>query len=236
MKKLLSVVFIAILLLTTMPSVVSAPAKAAAKMLKITWNYNGGKIGKDIKTTTIIKAGAKIGKLPKTPTYTGYTFKGWYTKKTGGAKVTISTKPAIDVTYFAQWKNESATPTPTVKPTPTPNVNIDQRLIGKWYTTELDINSKLKFIYYYFESNGTFYVMDTSMFSGQYTTSGGKVYLTKFHYINADNSIGPYRDDKIVEYSIGKDNLGDFLTIGNIRVEGNYAADRPNIKFRREVE
>ena len=83
MKKFLSVMFIAILLLTMIPSSVTAPAKAAAKMIKITWNYNGGKIGKNTKTTTTIKKGAEIGKLPKTPTYAGYTFKGWYTKKTG---------------------------------------------------------------------------------------------------------------------------------------------------------
>ena len=91
------------------PSVVMATAIVAAKTLKITWNYNGGKIGKDTKTTTTVKKGEKIGKLPKTPTYTGYTFKGWYTKKTGGTKVTISTKPTKDVTYYAQWK---ATPAP----------------------------------------------------------------------------------------------------------------------------
>ena len=96
------------LLLTMMPSVVTAPAEAAAKTLTITWNYNGGKIGKDTKTTTTIKKGAKIGKLPKTPTYTGYTFKGWYTKMTGGTKVTVSTKPAKDVTYYAQWNTTPA--------------------------------------------------------------------------------------------------------------------------------
>jgi len=112
MKKLLSAVFIAILLFTMMPNAVTAPAKAAAKTLTITWNYNGGKIGKDTKTATTVKAGTKIGKLPKTPIYTGYTFKGWYTKKTGGTKVTIYTKPIKNVTYYAHWEDRKTTPAP----------------------------------------------------------------------------------------------------------------------------
>jgi len=205
MKKFISVTFIAILLLTMMPSVVTAPAKAAAKTIKITWNYNGGKIGKDTKTTTTVKKGAKISKLPKTPTYKGYTFKGWYTKKTGGTKVTVSTKPAKDMTYYAQWKNGSVTPAPTVKPTPVPS-NIPT-LIGNW---KYDVGN---LHYYRFEEDGSFYYYQRigsslSTVNGKYTASNDKVSL--FALVD---DIGTKLNDQIYEYSLGYDNEGEYLFI-----------------------
>lgn len=56
---------------------------------------------KTIKSKSVL-SGAKIGTLP-TPTKTGYTFKGWYTKNSGGTKITSSTKVKDDVSYYAQW-------------------------------------------------------------------------------------------------------------------------------------
>ncbi|MDR0875049.1 MAG: InlB B-repeat-containing protein [Clostridiales Family XIII bacterium] len=50
-----------------------------------------------------VLAGTAIGKLPET-TQTGYTFLGWYTAKTGGTKISESTKISQNVTYHAQWK------------------------------------------------------------------------------------------------------------------------------------
>lgn len=56
---------------------------------------DGGEIKKDYD--------AAIGELP-TSTRAGYTFDGWYTEKTDGTKVEITTKvPAKDVTYYAHW-------------------------------------------------------------------------------------------------------------------------------------
>jgi uncharacterized repeat protein (TIGR02543 family) len=47
------------------------------------------------------------GKLPK-PKRTGYIFKGWYTKKTGGKKVSASTLYRItkNLTLYAHWKKQ----------------------------------------------------------------------------------------------------------------------------------
>ena len=43
-----------------------------------------------------------IGKLP-TPTRFGYSFTGWYTKASGGTKISTTTKVSKAVTYYAHW-------------------------------------------------------------------------------------------------------------------------------------
>ena len=71
----------------------------------VTLNANGGKIsGATTKNITVTK-GEKYSGLV-TPTRAGYTFQGWYTKKSGGTKVTSSTKVAISAkqTLYAHWK------------------------------------------------------------------------------------------------------------------------------------
>ena len=219
MKKFFSVMFIAVLLLTMMPSVVTAPAEAAAKTIKITWNYNGGKIGKDTKTTTTVKVGTKIGKLPKTPTYTGYTFKGWYTKKTGGTKVTISTKPAKDVTYYAQWKKGESV-----------NQNIDSKLIGWWNFWGSSLSDHYE---YFFYTDGSFKYFDSNETIGKYRTSNGKVYFSELYRVNAQGERIPY-NDVAFEYNIGNDNLGEYLLI----CRAGYLEENRDlsgaIKFRRQ--
>ena len=97
-KRLLSLILMTTLLLTMIPTTAQA-----AKAFKLSWNANGGKIGAKKTVITVVKAGAKIGKLPATPKYTGYAFKGWFTQKLGGEKVTKNTKPVKNTTYFAQW-------------------------------------------------------------------------------------------------------------------------------------
>ena len=53
-------------------------------------------------TSKKVIPGNAIGTLP-TPKYAGYYFQGWYTAKTGGTKVTVSTKPAKSMTLYAHW-------------------------------------------------------------------------------------------------------------------------------------
>ena len=53
--------------------------------------------GKKVKTTLTVTGGEAYGKLPKT-TRTGYKFLGWYTKKTGGRKVTA--KSVFDLRFI----------------------------------------------------------------------------------------------------------------------------------------
>jgi uncharacterized repeat protein (TIGR02543 family) len=73
--------------------------------LKLKLNVNGG--NKVANASRTLAVGDAYGKLP-TPKRTHYTFKGWYTKKSGGAKVTAkSTVPANAAqTLYARWKKQ----------------------------------------------------------------------------------------------------------------------------------
>ena len=84
--------------------VLSVESKEKSGNCKITWNANGGTFGSKKTITTNVKKNTKIGKLPAAPKRSGYTFKGWYTKKTGGNKITKNAATTRDVTAYAQWK------------------------------------------------------------------------------------------------------------------------------------
>ncbi|MCD7765515.1 MAG: InlB B-repeat-containing protein, partial [Lachnospiraceae bacterium] len=58
---------------------------------KVTFKANGGKVNKKSSASRTVNYNAAVGSLP-TPTRSGYTFLGWYTKKSGGTKVTSTTK------------------------------------------------------------------------------------------------------------------------------------------------
>jgi uncharacterized repeat protein (TIGR02543 family) len=78
--------------------------KQAAKY-KVNFHVNGGRQlvkGKRVKTVT---SGRTYGKLP-TPGRRGYEFKGWYTKRTGGARIKSETvvKLRKSQTLYAHWK------------------------------------------------------------------------------------------------------------------------------------
>jgi uncharacterized repeat protein (TIGR02543 family) len=76
------------------------PAKA--QKYKVTFNTNGGKA--IAAKTKIVTKGKKIGKLPKA-TRKGYNFKGWYTKKNGGKRITANTvvKFTKNTSLYAHW-------------------------------------------------------------------------------------------------------------------------------------
>ena len=101
MVSILIIAMIAILMLTV--AVASAEPVSAASKVNVKWDANGGKIGTAKVATTTVTKDVKIGKLAKTPKRTGYAFKGWYTKKSGGTKITTNTKVKKKVTYYAQW-------------------------------------------------------------------------------------------------------------------------------------
>lgn len=65
--------------------------------------------GKKVKQTLSLVYKDTYGKLPKT-TRDGYEFQGWYTKKTGGTKVTSKTvfKAKADKVLYAHWKKVAA--------------------------------------------------------------------------------------------------------------------------------
>ena len=199
-KKLFSILIIAmiaILMLTAVMSTVTAVD--AASKVKVTWNANGGKIGNSKIVTTSVTKGAKIGKLPKTPKKTGYVFKGWYTKKTGGMKITTTTHIKKKMTYYAQWKKKS-------------NAN-DNSLIGGWKRSDMFYDTfkgttSPRYFYYNFKKDGTFTYFEGSsvamdytaeQITGKFTSSKGKLYLkgVVYKYSNIQKKWG----DMVVEYS-----------------------------------
>lgn len=70
-----------------------------SKIVKITFDPNGGEV---TPTTKKILKGETIGSLPE-PQKLDNRFDGWYTESTGGTKITDSTKPNSNVTYYAHW-------------------------------------------------------------------------------------------------------------------------------------
>lgn len=75
------------------------------RTIKIIYNANGGTVKTRSKKVTVGKAYGTLA----SPTRKGYTFAGWYTKKTSGTKVTSSTKATgtKNVTLYARWKKVS---------------------------------------------------------------------------------------------------------------------------------
>ena len=68
----------------------------------VTFNANGGTLGEDLTNKVQIARSKAVGSYP-TPTRAGYAFKGWFTKKSGGTKITTKTKVTKNVTWYAQW-------------------------------------------------------------------------------------------------------------------------------------
>lgn len=82
-------------------------AASKKKTYKVKFNANGGKFAKKAKKTKKVTKGKKYGKLPKV-TKSDAVFKGWYTKKVGGKKITSKTKVKSKKkhTLYAQWAAE----------------------------------------------------------------------------------------------------------------------------------
>ena len=79
-----------------------------AQTLVVKLNANGGTLS-GVAWKPVRKSAA-VGSLKK-PTRAGYTFAGWYTKKSGGTKVSSKTKITKAVTFYAHWKAKKYTVT-----------------------------------------------------------------------------------------------------------------------------
>lgn len=90
-----------------------------AAIRTIKYDANDGKSGV-IKTWTG-EHNTTLGTLP-TPTRTGYKLLGWYTSRTGGTKISSSTKATANTTYYAQWQSDiKVTFNPNGGTTPNPS-------------------------------------------------------------------------------------------------------------------
>ena len=80
-----------------------------------TINFNKNATKATLKTSSKkVNPGSAIGELP-TPNYSGYYFLGWYTDRSGGTKVTPSTKPTKNMTLYAHWVVRKSIKKATVK-------------------------------------------------------------------------------------------------------------------------
>jgi uncharacterized repeat protein (TIGR02543 family) len=83
---------------------VTVYAKWAANKYRVKLHVNKGKALKKPKRVKTVTFDKKYGKLPS-PTRKGYKFKGWYTKKKGGARIKAGTvvRTAKAATLYAHW-------------------------------------------------------------------------------------------------------------------------------------
>jgi len=176
---------------------ITIDSKSKTISYKITWNANGGKIGSKKTVTSTVKKGSKINKLPAPPKLAGYSFKGWYTKKTGGTKINKNTKVKKKVTYYAQWDKV---------------LNAEEKkLVGTWQSYYFEDT-------YYFTDNGTFIYTSKNAVeraSGNYTVSGGKITFT-----NIEAYYGPNKRDypktQVAEYKFEKKSSNEYLLIRSL--------------------
>ncbi len=76
----------------------------SSKQFKVTFKPNGSRVKGLSPTSKMVTYNSKYGALPKVKR-TGYNFKGWYTEKSGGTKVTSKTRKtgASNKILYAHW-------------------------------------------------------------------------------------------------------------------------------------
>lgn len=65
----------------------------------VTFDANGGSVS---ETSRSVPAGTAVGALP-TPTWSGWTFAGWFTSASGGSQVSSNTVINADTIFYAHW-------------------------------------------------------------------------------------------------------------------------------------
>jgi len=222
---------------------------AASKKVKITYNANGGKIGSKKTVSTSINKGNKLKKFPSTPKRTGYTFNGWFTKKTGGKKVTVKTKATKKITLHAQWKK----------------ITSASKIVGNWkwegqeYSpSDIYGNKHLvkETMIYNFFADGTFNFFDMSgaytpeKFVGKYSISNGKVYIKNMKWYKLSGTTeqniakfglnyrkwnwGLVRESNNVmttKFKFASDSSGSYLEIAYPRLDADLNHIYPGEKF-----
>ena len=199
MVSILIIAVVAIFMLTTV--VASVQTVSAASKVKVTWDANGGKIETAKTTITNVKKGSKIGKFPKTPKKTGYMFTGWYTKKSGGTKITATTKVKNKVTYYAHWKKPSSKVLNTE----------EKKLVGRWQSFSFEdtyiFTNKRTVVYY---SKGG---VETT--TGNFKVSGGKITFTNI-VAKYGGNLRDYPKTQVAEYKIDKTSKMEYLVMRSL--------------------
>jgi uncharacterized repeat protein (TIGR02543 family) len=95
--------------LTNITGNVTITARWTVNRYTVTFNVNGGSALSAANRTRTRDHNAQVGTLP-TPTRSGHTFAGWFTTRTGGTRITTTTRITANTTYFARWIANPARP------------------------------------------------------------------------------------------------------------------------------
>jgi uncharacterized repeat protein (TIGR02543 family) len=105
----------------TLQDETTSKVSEASKSVTVTFAVNGG--GNLSQKTIIVQQDEQLGKLP-TVERKNYIFKGWYTQKSGGEKVTKNTELNESITLYAHW-------TKVTKPTKVQSLTVKNVKAGK---------------------------------------------------------------------------------------------------------
>lgn len=193
---------------------ITATAKWQQNAYTLTYDNNGG-TGCSSKTGTY---GSTWGTLCN-PTKTDTAFAGWYTSKTGGTKVTSSTKVTSDLTVYAHWNEWTEYSTNYCNTTTYPTTMYDKESKNQYRTrTETPV-----YKYHFYKD----YYTDWSDSDAKPTTSSslsivGGPYSTKkykyFRYYGSVNYVSPKKQNTTP-------NLEFYITSTELTDQGNSSFD-----------
>jgi hypothetical protein len=117
--------------------------------------------------------------------------------------------------------------------------NIDPKLIGFWVyeSTYIGGGYGINYAYSFTKDGSCSYLVRTSPTigttweGGEFYTSDGKIYMTGLYYLNHLTQEKTYFGDKVVEYSIGTDDKGTYLTAATLGPYESYYENNPLMKF-----
>lgn len=189
-------------------------SKAKTVTYKVTFNANGGKIGTKKTKITNVKKGKLIGKLPTTPTRTGYTFQGWYTKKTGGTKISKNTIVNKKVSYYAHWNKKVSSRALNTE---------EKKLVGTWVS---EFDGSMVFV---FSNDGSF-ISVTKLSDhdfgrkGNYSIKNGELTMGYYYsntYVTGRNVWEPWRWETVTKsVEFGTRNGKEAFTYGLYKSNG----------------
>ncbi|MEY8333207.1 Ig-like domain-containing protein [Lachnospiraceae bacterium 47-T17] len=174
----------------TNPGIPTNPSQPDDSSLETTLLYyivkfdaNGGK-NLSRKTMTLLNDD-NLGILPKT-TRKNYTFKGWYTQKTGGKKVTKNTVLNAATTLYAQW-------TKVTKPTQVLSTSLEVSKKGQLTVSVKKVKGATGYEIAYstnkkFPASATKKVRMTALKKTLKNLKSGKTYYVKIRAYKTDSS------------------------------------------------
>ncbi len=105
----------------------------------VSFNANGGNFvsyyGSSVKRK--VSRGKAVGSLPKV-SRSGYSFKGWYTSKSGGSKISTKTKITKHRSFYARWAARKY----TVKVTKSGKGTVSGGVKNKKYKSAITLKAK----------------------------------------------------------------------------------------------